>query len=814
MIAHAAPDAAPIRIVGIGASAGGLESLGQLFDALPTGTGMCFVVVQHLSPEFRTAMDELLARRTQMPVAFAAHDAPLVADRVYLLPPGKEMIVRGGRLILSDRPPHTFTWPIDTFLRSLAHDAGPRAVAVILSGAGSDGARGLVEIKAAGGYVLAESPDTARFDGMPRAAIETGAVDEVLAAPDLAHHLRYLPPSAAPRHTPDPLVERDLPAVTRDILALLHERFGVDFTQYKTTTVSRRIQRRIDLARIASLPAYLDELRARPDELDALYRDLLIGVTQFFRDPEAFAAIEQVAIPRLLDLVPVGEPIRLWVAGCATGEEVYSLAMLFVEAFAARDRPVALEITASDVHERSLTTAAEARYRAEQLTQVSDARIARFFDARPDGFHVSDEIRRLITFTRHDVTREPPLTQVHMISCRNLLIYLAPPALRSVLAMFHFALVTGGVLFLGSSEMPVVLGDELRPLDDRWRLYEKRPSGPPITAPRDDVRARVSRVLSRREPRRPLVSPTPDPFTLEAYDQLLDWFMPPGFLIGEDRGLIDSFAGAEQLLRARPRRPSANMLELLDEELRLVVARAIDRALDDGARVAYAGVAIVLDGPARATVVARPLAPAPGQPRAVVITFEDVRRDTHAFALSTQPEVQVPRDATRGGVNGPDLPAHPPKGAIRESPLSVDQMIASYEELQSINEQLQSVNEQLTTAQRDLEHDVADWRDHAGDLRDLLDASDVAALVVDRTLHVRVFTARIAPVFRLRATDLGRPLTDFASTLDHPTLIDELTAAIATGTPATADVSDAAGASFRLHIDPRADGAVVRLVPR
>ena len=386
------------RIVGIGASAGGLEALQQLFDALPPDTGMAFIVVQHLSPDFRSLMDELISRHSEMPVVIAEDDMPVRANHIYLMPPRKQMIIRDRHLVLTDKEPQAFTLPIDTFFRSLAQDVGDQAVAVVLSGSGSDGSRGVVEIKRAGGLVLAETASSAKFDSMPLSAAATGVVDHTYPPRDLARVLCGLEPREV---SPETATLSDDPPMDT-LLRHLRDHFGIDFSLYKTTTVGRRIQRRADMMRAQSLESYVEQLRADPDELNALYQDLLIGVTQFFRDPEAFERLEAEVIPELIDKLPPDEELRAWVAGCATGEEAYSLAMLFYEAFATRNRPIRLKILATDVHQTSLEHAGAGIYGEEQLQFVSPRRLERFFTKRSSGYQVSHDLRQLIVFARQD----------------------------------------------------------------------------------------------------------------------------------------------------------------------------------------------------------------------------------------------------------------------------------------------------------------------------------------------------------------------------------------------------------------------------
>ncbi|HSN27403.1 MAG TPA: chemotaxis protein CheB, partial [Kofleriaceae bacterium] len=515
-----------MRIVGIGASAGGLESLEQLFAALPPDTGMAFVVVQHLSPDFRSLMDELIARHSTMPVKIVDDGEKIEPNRIYLIPPRKEMIVKGGQLILTDKP-HGLSLPVDIFFRSLAHEAGADAIAVVLSGSGSDGSRGIVDVKRAGGTVMIENPATAKFDGMPLSAQESGTVDHAASPRDIARLLCGLPPL----EMPDDIEEDSLasePAMD-SLLRLLRDSFGIDFSLYKTSTVGRRIQRRVDLLRIANVQAYVDQLREDPAELNALYQDLLIGVTQFFRDPEAFDLLERHVIPQILDDVAPEHELRVWVAGCATGEEAYSLAMLFHEQLTGRKRPINMKILATDVHPSSLELASLGVYGEHQLANVSAQRRERYFSRRSTGFQISQDLRQLIVFARHNVTKDAPFTKMHFISCRNMMIYLQPAAQRTVLSLFHFGLCPGGVLFLGASETPGALADEFTSIDEHWKIFRKRRDVPLLGQVRMPI-------MPTRRPLVPLDVPrtsSVDPLTLATYDQLLDLFMPAGLLVDE-----------------------------------------------------------------------------------------------------------------------------------------------------------------------------------------------------------------------------------------------------------------------------------------
>ncbi len=803
------------RIVGIGASAGGLESLEQLFGELPADTGMAFVVVQHLSPDFRSLMDELLARHSQMPVMLASDGVDVASNHIYLMPPGKEMIIRERKLRLTDKDPaHGLSLPIDQFFRSLAIDQGPQSVAVVLSGSGTDGSRGIIDIKKAGGMVLAESAGSARFDGMPLSAIQSGVVDHARPPRDLARILRGLPPL----ETSDAPEELSGDGATNSILHLLRDQFGIDFSLYKTTTVSRRIQRRAGLLFIDDIKTYADQLEHDPEELNALYQDLLIGVTQFFRDPEAFALIEREVIPALLDNAAPGDDLRVWVAGCATGEEAYSVAMLFHEQIKARDLSVNLKVLATDVHPSSLEIASAGVYGEDQLGNVSPSRLERYFQRRAGGYQVTAELRQLIIFARHNVTKDAPFTKMNFISCRNMLIYFQPPAQRSVLSLFHFGLVPNGVLFLGASESVGSLAEEFVTVDEHWKIYRKRRDVHLLT--------QVRMPLSRSGPRRTLPAidlprpPTTDPVLLNTYDKLLDRFMPPSFLVDSDLTLIDSFAGAESLLRVKRRRPSTNILDQIDGELRTVVAGAIQRALKDIGAVRYTGVRVPAgdEGERRCTLSAEAFKHPRTGGRHVLVTFE---------GLSEPP---LPVEGSNGHGNGHSSTIHVDElsrdrmekletelaytretlqATIEELETSNEEMqatneelVASNEELQSTNEELHSVNEELYTVNAEYQAKITELKELNTDMAHLLEGTDVGTVFLDHDLRIRRFTSRIASVFRFLPHDIGRKISDFSHNIERDTLIADIESVHRDGNVIEDEVRDSRGTPYFLRILP------------
>jgi two-component system, chemotaxis family, CheB/CheR fusion protein len=798
-------------IVGVGASAGGLDSLERLFSHVPADTGMAFVVLQHLSPDFKSLMDELLSRRTAMSIRQAEHDMLVEPNSIYLLPPMKEMIIRQRRLLLNDRDPRSgLTLPIDLFFRSLAHDAGERAVAIILSGSGSDGSRGVQEISKAGGVVFCESPDTAQFNGMPLSAMRTGKVNHVLAPEEIAvavTGLERLSDAPAPTAT-RPEDDRGVDAIMR----LLREEYGIDFSHYKASTVTRRIERRLALNQSIDIERYVEQLRSDARELSSLYEDLLIGVTRFFRDDEAFDSLEHRIIPELVERTSPGDQIRVWVPGCATGQEAYSIAMLLNERLQARKRPISVKILATDVHKASLDVASTGLYSEDQMAGINQERLERFFVQKPDGYQIAQALRECIIFAPHNLIRDAPFTKMDLIACRNLLIYFQPHAQKTVLTLFHFSLKPGGYLFLGSSESPGGLIDEFDTIDEHAKIYRKRRD---IGLPRD-----LKLPLPRRSsaPRTP---PAPAPRhtgvntqLLAVYDRLLDRFMPPGFLVDEQGQLVDAFGGVESLLKIKARRPSQSLLDLVDDDLRTMISGALHRLRRDGESIRYPPVTLPGDG-RRFSLVAEPLRDAHGTITHVLISLADA--DTHQapvlvppFADVPPPHVGVDADAHQvpefGGLSRDQIRAleeelsytkehlqsaiQEHETANEELQATNEELIAANEELQSTNEELHSVNEEMYTVNAEYQKKNIELQELNDDIEHLLNGTEVATLFLDRQLCIRKFTPRIAELFRVIPDDIGRPLRSFTHDLTHPTLIADIERVLQDGVTVEAQTWD------------------------
>ncbi len=820
-----ADDDKPRFIVGVGASAGGLEALEQLFAEMPVDTGMAFVVVQHLSPDFKSLMDELLGRRTRLPVLLVEDGMPVERDRVYLIPPKKEMIVSGGRLLLSDKGSSPeLTLPIDIFFRSLAEDAGARAIGVVLSGGGSDGSRGIRDIHEAGGLVICQDEESAAFDGMPRSARDTGVVDYVAAPAEITKLLVQHVESSGARSEDPTGTAVPVRGVT-SVFRLLEREYGIDFSSYKPTTVTRRVDRRIQLAGVKNVEDYADLLSTDRSELDAMYRDLLIGVTRFFRDDEAFDQLERHILPDLLQRTSTNDELRIWVPGCATGEEPYSIAILVLEALEKRGERRRVKIFATDVHSDSLEFAARGLYSGESIGRVSAARLERHFDKHGESYQVSSELRQLLVFARHNVMRDAPFTRVDLVSCRNLLIYLQPVAQRRVLGLFHFALKRQGILFLGPSENASALADDFESVDAHWRIYRKE---------RDLRPGQDTRIPT---PRSPELRAVPGMGTLGGtsyslsqtigiYDALLDEHMPPSLLVNERRELVHAFGGAGKFIKMKDGRPSLDVLDMVDPDLKVALAGALQRAAKDGKSVVFRGLKLVIDGEERTwKLTVRPVSGKRMHLTHVLVTIEPTEQ---AVVVPPAPHELEMAEVSRNQLSALDAELRYTKESLQatieeletsneELQSTNEEMLAANEELQSTNEELQSVNEELYTVNGEYQKKIGQLTELTNDMDNLLQSTDVGTVFLDRELCIRKFTPRVAEVFNLLPQDVGRPIAGFSNTLRHPGLADDLRTVLRTSEAIEREVCDAQGDWFFLRILPyRAsnvvDGVVLTLI--
>lgn len=786
--------ATPRHIVGIGASAGGLESLEKLFRNVPSDTGMAFVVLQHLSPDFKSMMLELLGRDTTMNIHRAEDGMVVRANSLYLLPPKKEMVIADGRLRVTDKDRSKgLALPIDHFLESLARECGSQAIAIILSGSGSDGSRGVIEIARHGGFVISESPKTAKFDGMPSSAQASGVVDEILVPEEIGDLLvRIATEQTLTRNERIVREEKRQDSLhgIESIYQLFRRVHDIDFSVYKDTTVLRRIDRRLKMVGSASLDDYARRLHDMPGELDALYGDLLIGVTQFFRDPETYGILNRTIFPELVAQCDRNRTLRAWISGCATGEEPYSIAIGIHEAFEQSGRAANFKLFATDVHKSSLEHAGRGIYRTDELANVSKDRLNKFFVPRENGFQVSPEIRKSIVFAPHNVLSDAPFTDLDFVSCRNLLIYFQPVAQNRALSMFHYALRKGGILLLGGSESPGELAAEFDVVHERERIYKKRRA---IRLP-SEFRAPVQQdgnsplhassvrsMASERQTQSEL-------HTLQ--DLMLNRFMPASLLIDENRVLVDSFGGAEKFLRLQARKPSLDVLDLMDEALRTTLSGAIGRTSTDNSPIRFSNVILRCEEQPGAfaerayNLTITPLSHPSINGKHHIIAFEplDIRPSATPIETETLPDEL---DASRDHIRQLEIDLRYSRENLQstieeletsneELQATNEELIASNEELQSTNEELHSVNEELYTVNSEHQHKISELAELNQDMNHLLDNTDVATVFLDRDLRVRRFTSRVESLFDFVSHDIGRPIRSFLPKFAVENLVEQL----------------------------------------
>ncbi len=808
-------------VVGIGASAGGLEALQHFFDNLAGDTEMAFVVVQHLSPDFKSLMDELLGRHTTLPIQLVEDAMRVEAGHVYLIPPKKEMIISGGRLLLSERDrQQELTLPIDVFFRSLAQDCGRRAVAIVLSGSGSDGSRGIRDVHAAGGLVMVQDIETAQFAGMPRTAADAGVADFVLSPQEMPRVLEEYVKQGSERAT-----TRSKPRSARgeafaDVYRLLEQEFGIDFTHYKPSTVTRRIERRLRLAHIEDIQQYIAHLRSERAELDILYRDLLIGVTRFFRNEEAFEILRRRVFPELIQNLAPNQPIRVWVAGCATGEEAYSIAILLHELTAELGER-SFKIFATDVHRGSLELAGRGFFAADALANVSQERKDRYFIRCGASYQLVPELRQAIVFAPHNVIKDAPFTRVDLVSCRNMLIYLQPSVQQKVLNQFHFALNRGGVMFLGPSESPGALLKEFETIDPHWRVYRKH----------SDVRTPVDpRLQPRFAERRQGAGQVNGPFArysmshlLATYDVLLEDFMPPSLLVNDRGELVHAFGGASRFLKPRDGRQGLEVVDQVDERLKLLLTGGLRRALMSPAAIAFKNVSIEANGQERPfNVTLRKVSPRNTEVPHILISFEAIE-GVPSRQLITETEIdvsQLSRDQLGTLQTELDYTKENLQAAIEqletgneELQASNEELMSSNEELQSTNEELQSVNEELYTVNAEYQSKIAELTELTNDMDNLLASTDIGTIFLDEHLRIRKFTPQIAESFNLLPQDVGRSIESFTTTIHYPELTSDIRRVLTSGERLEHEVTDQRGRSLFLRILPyRAKGGTAGVV--
>jgi two-component system CheB/CheR fusion protein len=803
--------AGDIPVVALGASAGGLEPIGRFLEAMPIGSNLAFIVIQHLDPNSRSLLPELLTKHTAMRVRPAEDGLVLMPNEVYVIPPGVYLSIAAGMLHSSAaQAGRGARMPIDVLLHSLAAERGNRGIGVVLSGTGTDGAEGLKALKAAGGLTLVQEPSEAQQDGMPRYAILTAHPDHVLPVREMpAAITRYVAHDYAKNpQAPSDRLEAGAPEPPElgAAVEILKSSTGQSLERYKPGTLERRIERRMALHGIAAWPDYLELLRRSPAEAKALSKDLLINVTTFFRDPEAFAVLKETVLPRLLDSHPDHLPVRIWVAGCSTGEEVYSLGMLILEQIAVAGRNLVLQIFATDIDDEALQIARAGVYPETAQALISAQRLERFF-VREDGrIKIAKELRDAVIFSRHNLLTDPPFSRLDLVSCRNLLIYLKPEAQRRALALFHFALSTDGVLFLGSAESVVAATALFEPIDEKRRIYRRLGRGQaaraamPLLARGDIADSRIS-ILRPAPPRSPAL---PD----LVQRTMLDAYAPAAVVTNREFMPLYYVGATSRYLEIAAGEPDQDVLAMAREGLRAKLRETIRRAFQGKRRSVAHGVGFKRDGKtARVTIEVLPLADEHDD--LVLVSFideplrpeDDARRVADkAGAHSELAQLRQQLSDNRRELNRTILDLKRANEALKtnneDAMLLNEEFLSTNEELESSKEELQSLNEELTTLNIQLRQSLEQQQQASTDLSNLLNSSPVATILLDAQLCIKLFNPRMRALFSLIDADIGRPLADLLPKFADPQLLADVTAARSTGDSHEREIRAESGAWY------------------
>jgi two-component system, chemotaxis family, CheB/CheR fusion protein len=794
-------------IAALGASAGGLEALEEFFKHTPPDTGIGFIVVQHLAPDHKSALAELLARHTQMRVEEARDNAKVEPNYVYIIPPNATLTIEDGRLhVNAPEAPRGHRMPIDTLFRSLAEDRQEDAVCIMLSGTGSDGTIGLTAIKENGGMAMAQSIETAKYDTILRSAIATGLVDHILPVEEMpakliaySAHLRSLDGSSDDR-------EKELGDHTSRVYNLLLSHVGHDFSGYKESTIRRRLQRRMKALQMESVDQYLEVLEHDPTEIDRLFKEFLIGVTEFFRDPEAFDLLAREVIPKLFEGKGRGDDVRVCVVGCATGEEAYSIAILLCEHAAMLSDPPKIQVFATDIDQRGLEIARRGVYPAAIAEHVSPARLDRFFVKQEEFYRVKRELRDLCIFSQHSFLKDPPFSRQDLISCRNMMIYLGPDLQDRIVPLFHYALRRGGYLFLGLSESVNSHRELFQAVDKKFRIFQRKEA-----VPRAPVQFPPSGADRFRQTG---VGPVPEreerdvPKRLESV--ILQRYTAACAVVRENGEAVYFSGRISRYLEHPPGRPDNNLLSIAGEGLRIPLRTALHRAVTTHERIEEKQISIQTNGSVTdVDLSVEPLAEFPNSLYIVVLDpvapsrrerqDKANTRDSNAEATIQylESEMRSSQEYARAMFEELESSNEELKSANEEYQSTNEELETSKEELQSFNEELQTLNAELSRKNSELDN-------ASSDLQNLLDSTQLATIFLDTNLRIKKFTPAAGSVFRLITGDIGRPLSDLASELSssHVDFENDVREVLRSLSSIVRQVTAAGGLHFQMRIMP------------
>lgn len=792
-------------IIGIGASAGGLEALKEFFSAVPADCDQTFVIVTHHNPKGTSLLPEILSRETAMPVEEVTNGTVVKSGHVYLSPPSHYLSLRKGMLVFDKPITDKIPLPVDFFFRSLAAAQEENAICILLSGTGSDGTLGLLAIKGECGMAIAQEPKTAQFSDMPENAIATGRVDFVLAPQDMPKQLsRYTSglvkdtSEDTAKHTGDMLQSKDLD----DILGLVCQHTGSNFGLYKTSTMKRRIERRMHIHQISEPALYVQNLKKNTHEINGLFKELLIGVTAFFRDPEAFAELERL-LPDLLKNKAHGDTVRVWSAGCSTGEEAYSLAILLHEYMERKNKHLNLQVFATDLDENAINHARAGLYAEGIALDVSAERLEKYFQKEGSHFRIKRNIRTTVTFATQNLAQDPPFTKLDLVVCRNLLIYLDSKTQKRLIPLFHYTLRPGGILFLGSSEAIGSFSNLFVPLHGRSKIFQSKDA--------QHARMRFSKIMDmssvvdssyKMEDRVNMPQEKETDITAMAQNLLLSEHIPPSLIVNEkgDIFFVHGRTGLYLELMPGQPHPHQNVLDMAREGLQLPLTTVLRKAAKQDTEIIKRGVIVRSNGHVGTiTLRARKIKEPEALHGLIWIMFEKESDDDSKKSADDPEIVDMEADQMERELR---LVKKSLQGAIEEREMANEQLKSSNEELQSTNEEMQSANEELETAKEEmqslneelqtvnaeLERKISDLSHSNDDMKNLLDGTGIATIFLDKKLNLKRFTTPTKKILRLIPSDVGRPISDISTHLEYNDLVRDATAVLNTLKPKEFDV--------------------------
>ena len=797
-------------IVGLGASAGGLEALQQFFSAVPDNSGLAFVVIQHLSPDYKSLMAEILGKYTSMMVLQAENGMEVEPNIVYLIPPKKNMTIKNGRLLLTDYVHGAINHPIDTFLASLAEERKAHALCVILSGTGSDGTSGIKSIKEHDGLVLVQDPASAKFDGMPRSAINTGLADFVLPPRELAEEILNFsnyPAIVDISDNEELFSDKD----TLSLIYLTMKRVsGIDFTYYKKTTVLRRIERRMVVTHCPTLSSFAHLLEENQNEVDLLVKDILIGVTKFFRDAEFFEKLKHTVIYNILENSGSTDPIRIWSAGCSTGEEAYSLAILFHEAMDEKKLHRDIKIFATDVDTKAIEQAGKGVFSESIVDDVSAERLARFFIKRNDQYQICKDIRKMIIFAPHNMLSDPPFGKLALICCRNVLIYFQPVLQKGLFAIFHSALKNGGYLFLGKSETASEYSKVFTPVSIAEKIYMHRSDAkmddlmpPAFNIPNIQTAIPSATGLAHREENNLAME--------NVYSHFLEKFLPASVVVDDQNNILHFFGGYSDYLNLAPGKATFNFFTLVNKDINLVSSTAINRCRMEKKAVTYTGISVdTLTGRRVIDLSVQPIIDSSGIDTGLlailfvehgettldgIVEKYDINITAAQRITDLEHELQVSQNDLRTTIGELET-------VNEELQAANEELLTANEELQSSNEELQSVNEELYTVNSEFQQKLDELTTMTNDLSNFLSSTMIGILFVDSHLNIRKFTEYIGREFQLESQDVGRSMQIFAHSFPDEDIVTDARNVLKDLTPVDREVVGMNGRFYTMRIAP------------